>query len=242
MVDRYHVHNLLNVALKKVLNVIRDSMTYSEHREHMRPEHLLLASYRKLADEEKKERKKRKEKKDDRGVKKPSDKELLDKWLADVPDLKRAHGLKEEFSVILQLTDREKAEELTDEWLRKVSEFVDDFRAKYKKGYRGQGPWPDPFGSVPHTITEWRDSILNYINCKSMFSTRTVSNSFAEHANGRIKKAYRIGHHYSYEVLRLKCVYGGCPSGDDRGTRWTRGGCVSFVIPNRAAMEIKNQI
>jgi transposase len=212
VVDRYHVHNLLNVALKKVLDVIRDSMTYSEHREHMRPEHLLLASYRKLADEEKKEkkeRKKRKEKEEDRGVKKPSDKELVDKWLADVPDIKRAHKLKEEFSDILQLTDREKAEELTNEWLRKVSEFTDDFRAKYKNGYRGQGGWPDPFGSVPHTISEWRDSILNYINCKSMFGAGTISNSFAEHVNGRIKKAYRIGHRYSYEVLRLKCVYGG---------------------------------
>jgi len=215
VVDRYHVHNLLNVALKKVLDVIRDSMTYSEQREHMRPEHLLLASYRKLADEEKKEkeekkRKKRKKRKeDDRSVKKPSDKELLDKWLADVPDLKRAHGLKEEFSDILQLTDRGKAEELTDEWLRKVSEFVDDFRAKYQEGYRGQGGWPDPFGNVPHTISEWRDSILNYINSKSMFGAGTISNSFAEHVNGRIKKAYRIGHRYSYEVLRLKCVYGG---------------------------------
>lgn len=200
VVDRYHVHNLLNVALKKVLDVIRDSMTYSEHRERMRPEHLLLTSYRNLST---------KEEEDEHGVKQPSDKELADKWLEDVPDIKRAHGLKEEFSDILQLTDREKAEELTDEWLRKVSEFVDDFRAKYKKGYRGRGPWPDPFGNVPHTISDWRDSILNYINCKSMFDARTVSNSFAEHANGRIKEAYRIGHHYSYEVLRYKCVYGG---------------------------------
>jgi transposase len=200
VVDRYHVHNLLNVALKKVLDVIRDSMTYSEHRARMRPEHLLLTSYRNLSEEVKE---------DEHGVKQPSDKELADKWLADVPDIKRAHGLKEEFSDILQLTDRGKAEELTDEWLRKVSEFADDFRAKYKKGYRGQGPWPDPFGSVPHTISDWRDSILNYIDCKSMFGTGTVSNSFAEHLNGRIKKAYRIGHHYSYVVLRLKCVYGG---------------------------------
>lgn len=42
-----------------------------------------------------------------------------------------------------------------------------------------------------------------------MFKTKTVSNSFAEHVNGQIKKAYRIGHHYSFLVLRIKCVYGG---------------------------------
>jgi transposase len=198
VVDRYHVHSLLNVAIKGVLDVIRASMTDSERREHMRPEHLLLTGYRKLST---------KEEEDERGIKQPSEKDLVDKWLADVPDIAQAHGLKGEFSDILQLKDREKAEELTDEWLRKAYDFAEYFRGKYKKTY--PGPWPDPFGNVPHTITDWRDSILNYVDCKSMFGTRTVSNSFAEHVNGRIKEAYRVGHHYSFEVLRLKCVHGG---------------------------------
>jgi hypothetical protein len=84
---------------------------------------------------------------------------------------------------------------------------VEYFRNKYRRSYPGK--WPDPFGNVTGTITDWRDSILNYIDCKSMFNRPTVSNSFAEFANGRIKEAYALGHHYSYEVLRLKCVYGG---------------------------------
>jgi len=198
VVDRYHVHNLLNVALKGVLEVVRASMTDSERREHMRPEHLLLTSYRKLST---------KEKEGKRGVKQPSNKEMADRWLADIPDIARAHQLKGEFSDILQLTDREEAEHLTDEWLRRVCDFVEYFRGKYRNAH--PGIWPDPFGNVPHTITDWRDSILNYISCKSMFGTRPVGNSFAEHVNGRIKQAYRVGHHYSFEVLRLKCVYGG---------------------------------
>ncbi|MCA1568542.1 MAG: transposase [Acidobacteria bacterium] len=69
VVDMYHVHNQLNVALKKVLDVIRDSMTYSEHRERMRAERLLLTSYRKLS---------KKEKVNKHGVKQPSDKKLAD--------------------------------------------------------------------------------------------------------------------------------------------------------------------
>jgi transposase len=206
VVDRYHVHNLLNVALKGVLDVVRTTMTYSERREQMRPEHLLLTSYRKLSD---------KAEEDERGARRPSPKQLADRWLADVPDIAWAHRLKEEFSDILQLTDREKAEALTDAWLRQVHDFVQYFRDKYQQTFREQcqksdpRPWPDPFGNVPGTVTEWRNSILNYIDCKSMFNSRTVSNSFAEQVNGRIKKAYRVGHHYSFEVLRIKCVYGG---------------------------------
>jgi hypothetical protein len=209
VVDRYHVHNLLNVAIKEVLDVVRASMTYTEQREKMRPEHLLLASYRRLTNGAEKKKKKEAEEgtKEEVGKKDPDPKELLDKWLAEVPDLARAHRLKEDFSDILQLSDRDKAEALTDEWLRRVHEFVEYFRDKYQKSYPGQ--WPDPFGNVTGTITQWRDSILNYIVCKSKFGFATVSNSFAEFANGRIKEAYRVGHHYSYEVLRLKCVHGG---------------------------------
>jgi transposase len=41
IVDRYHVHNLLNCAIKDVLSLLRSSMSYSEQREHMRDPHLL---------------------------------------------------------------------------------------------------------------------------------------------------------------------------------------------------------
>lgn len=205
VVDRYHVHNLLNVALKQVLVVLRASMTYSEHRELMRDEHLVLASYRKLVDEHEKEKKKENE--GESGVKIPTRKELADRWLAQVPDLKLAHGLKEGISDILQLTDRGQAEGRLDVWLEEVHNFAEHFRAKYMKKHPGQ--WPDPFGNVAGTVRSWRDSILNYIDFKQMFDSRPVGNSFAEFVNGRIKLAYRVGHHYSLEVLRLKCIYGG---------------------------------
>jgi transposase len=206
VVDRYHVHNMFNVALKAVLEVFRALMTDSERREMMRPEKLLLTSYRKLSEDKEV---------DENGVEHPSPKEQTDRWLGEMPDLARAHQVREDFSDILQLTDRSKAEELTDAWLRLVHDFIQFFRAKYEAAYREErgrsdlAPWPKPFENVPGTIVEWRKYILNYIDCKFMFNSKTVSNSFAEFANGRIKEAYRVGHHYSYAVLRIKCKYGG---------------------------------
>jgi transposase len=197
VVDRYHVHNLLSVALKHVLQVIRDGMTYSEQRQHMRYEHLLLQSRYHLSDEMVKAR---------NGREKPSTREVVKSWLEDVPDIATAYWLKEEFSDILQLTDRPQAEERTDLWLEEVWEFVKHFRAKYQKAYRGN--WEDPFGNVPETISEWRPFILNYIDYKNRFEFK-ATNAFAELVNGRIKRAYRLCSGLTYEVLRMKAIYGG---------------------------------
>jgi transposase len=197
VVDRYHVHNLLSVALKQVLQVIRDGMTHTEQRQHMRYEHLLLKSRYHLSDERVK---------GGNGKEKPSAKEVVKSWLEDVPDIATAYWLKEEFSDILQLTDRLQAEERTDLWLEEIREFVKYFRAKCQKAYRGR--WEDPFGNVPETISEWRPFILNYIDYKHRFEFK-VTNAFAEFVNGRIKKAYRLCSGLTYEVLRMKVIHGG---------------------------------
>lgn len=197
IVDRYHVHNLLSVALKQVLDVVRDGMTYSEQRKFMHREHLLLTNYHQLSEERTKNK---------RGREVMSQKEAVRKWLNQVPDVARAYQLAKSFSDILQLSDREKAEKMTDIWLESASEFVDYFRAKYKKSYSGK--WQDPFGNIPNTIVDWRANILDYISYRAQYSI-TPTNAFAEFANKQIKRAYRTGNGYTYEVLRLKTVYGG---------------------------------
>lgn len=197
VVDRYHVHNLLSVALKQVLKVIRDGMSHSEQRQHMRYEYLLLKSRYHLSGERVKT---------ENGREKPSPQEVVKSWLDDVPDIAKAYWLKEEFSDILQLTDRPQAEERTNLWLEDVWEFVKHFRAKYQKTY--QDKWEDPFGNVPETIREWQPSILNYIDYKHCFGFK-ATNAFAEFVNGRIKKAYWLCNGLTYEVLRLKVIYGG---------------------------------
>lgn len=58
VVDRYHVHNLLNCGIKDVLWLIRNNMSYSEQREFMRDPTILLTSRYRLEeddDEKKKE-------------------------------------------------------------------------------------------------------------------------------------------------------------------------------------------
>lgn len=214
VVDRYHVHNMLNVALKGVLEVIRDNMTPSEQRKIMRRESLVLKNYRQLSYEKKE---------DEHGNKLPSEKEVFNRWLKNVPDLATAYWLKKEFSDILQLSDRQKAEELTDVWLERVCEFVKYFRGKYEKKYRGS--WEDPFGNVPNTITDWRAGILNYIDHKNTFEIKTT-NAFAEFANKQIRKAFKTGNGYRFAVLRVKVIHGGVlvvkrpPHPLDR--KWTR--------------------
>lgn len=197
VVDRYHVHNLLSVALKQVLQVIRDSMTYAEQRLHMRYEHLLLMSRYHLSGERRI---------DKNGKEKPSQIEVVKRWLEDVPDIATAHQLKEDFSDILQLADRQQAEARTGQWLERVWEFAQYFSAKYKKDYRGI--WQDPFANVVTTIEQWRPTILNYIDFKNRFELK-ATNAFAEFANRQIKRAYSLGNGLNYDVLRIKAIHGG---------------------------------
>lgn len=197
VVDRYHVHNLLSVALKQVLQVMRDSMTYSEQRLYMRYEHLLLMSRYHLSGERRINKS---------GKEKSSQIEVVKSWLEVVPDIASAYQLKEDFSDILQLADRQQAEERTDRWLERVCEFARYFSDKYKKNY--SGIWQDPFGNVVTSFQQWRSMILNYINFKGRFEIR-ATNAFAEFANRQIKRAYSLGNGLTYEILRLKVIYGG---------------------------------
>lgn len=197
VVDRYHVHNLLSVAFKEALEVLRDQLTHTEQRRHLRRRELLLKNYRHLSEVGGK---------DETGKKLPSEQDLVKKWLAGMPDLEAPYRLKNDFSDILQLTDRRKAEELTDLWLERAREFVGYFRTKYKKNYRGE--WKEPFGNVLQTIPQWRCEILNYIDYKRCFQTK-ATNSFAEFANKMIRRAYKAGNGYDYPVLRAKVINDG---------------------------------
>lgn len=197
IVDRFHVHNLLNCAIKHVMQVSRRGMSYSEQREYMRDPHLLLKSRYKLSDKTSADR---------RGRRKLNEKEVVEKWLEDVPALGTAYRLKEDFSDILQLKDRREAEEKFDLWMERVRQFVQEFEC----GSRGRAGRKDevPFSNVLVSIKQWREYILNYIDYKNYFGRRPT-NGFAESANRQIKRAQSLGNGYNFEVIRAKAIYGG---------------------------------
>lgn len=132
--------------------------------------------------------------------------EIRDKWFEDLPEVGTAYWLKEEFSDILQLRDRQKAEEMTDIWLGRVEEFIAQLRSKYQNG---KGKKLDcPFTNVLTTIKAWRPQILNYIDSKHINSS-AVSNFFAEHVNKKLKRAKSLGNGIAFETVRMKAIHGG---------------------------------
>jgi transposase len=196
VVDRYHVQNLLNTALKEVLAVIGAGLTVTQHRKSMRRQKLILKNRHTLADYPTR---------DGMNIL-PPEKEEVREWFETFPLLAKAYRLKEDFSDILQLNDRQVAEERTDRWLEQVDEFVETFENHYKKECKRLKKYP--FQNVTSSFRTWRPYILNYIDFKFRFNLK-VTNGFAEFANKQIKKAYAIGNGYRYDVLRTKLVHGG---------------------------------
>jgi transposase len=197
VVDRYHVHNLLNCAIKDVLSLLRKGMSESEQRKYMRDPRLLFKSRYKLSIEPKR---------DEDGRLKMPEKQIVEKWLKDMPEIETAYRLKEDFSDILQMDDRQKAEAEVDLWLERVSEFAKTFRLQGKK--KASGKDDIPFSNVLREVKIWREYILNYIDYKKRFRLKPT-NGFAESVNGQIKRALRLGNGYNYEVIRSKAIHRG---------------------------------
>ena len=195
VIDRFHVQNLLNVALKEVLDVVRESLTAKESERYMRPEHLLLRSRYHLA---------RTAQQSTEGIKE-SEQKIVDKWLGEMPDIARAYTLKEDFADILHLSNRQIAEHRTTNWLEQVGSFVDHFSKKYARHCARLRKYP--FRNVLKTVRFWRAEILNYIDYKNKFAIR-VTNAFAEYVNKEIKQADKKGNGYNFHVLRAKLIHG----------------------------------
>ncbi|MCX7173729.1 MAG: transposase [Proteobacteria bacterium] len=57
------------------------------------------------------------------------------------------------------------------------------------------------FKPIPVAWRTWRKYILNY------FDDKRITNAFTESFNAKIRRAYRNGHGYSFEVLRAKVLF-----------------------------------
>ena len=98
-------------------------------------------------------------------------------------ELKEAHILKEEFRRIFEEGDRQKASLLLEEWIKRVTE----------RGLKS-------FEKFLITLSNWKESILNYFDGK-------VTNGFVEGMNNKIKLIKRKGFgftnhkHFRYRIL-----------------------------------------
>lgn len=113
-----------------------------------------------------------------------AEQEKLDMVYETSPELKQAHVLKEEFRRIFEEEDnKENASKALEDWVNRVVE----------SGLKG-------LEKFLTTLSNWKDSILNYFNGK-------VTNGFVEGMNNKIKLIKRKGfgftnhNHFRYRIL-----------------------------------------
>jgi hypothetical protein len=163
-------------VLKAVLSGLRACKGHAWRQKHMRDPLLLL---------------KRRFQLKEKGSRKYSEKEIVKQWLEQVPEIKVAYLLKEEFCDIWELNDRRQAEERYRRWAAGVESLL-----------------PHPFGSILINVRKWHREIFNYFECHDRFPAK-LTNAFAEAANNVIKTAQRTGKGYRFWVIRAKVIHGG---------------------------------
>jgi transposase len=126
-----------------------------------------------------------------KGRNKQSEKEIVKEWLEQVPEIKVAYELKEEFCDLWELRDRREAEERYRAWAGRV-----------------EGLLPHPFGNILVSVKRWRREIFNYFKYHDGGHFK-LTNAFAESANNVVKTAQRLGKGYRFWVIRAKVIHGG---------------------------------
>lgn len=91
---------------------------------------------------------------------------------------------KERLVEILEMTDRDKADEALQHWEDNLTEQI-----------------KDDFDSIVNALSNWREEILNY------FST-DYTNVFIEATNRSIRQMHREGVRMDFETLRAKAKFG----------------------------------
>jgi transposase len=118
-----------------------------------------------------------------------SEKEFVDHWLEQVPELKVGYWIKEEFCNLYELSSSEEALQRYDEW---------EVRAKVASS---------AFDSVAHTVKIWRPLVFRYNDFKDRFPKR-VTNGPSEAVNKIIKRVRRLCIGIDFETLRAKLILG----------------------------------
>ena len=163
VVDKFHVVRMANQALDSVRKSLKANMTAKESRTLMRERYILL---------------KRKHDLNER------DSFLLDTWLSNLPELKEAYELKEEFYLIWDTDDLEQAKDRYRYWRQCC------LCSNSKNAYK----------DLLRAVDNWQDEIFNYFD-------KRLTNAYTESINSIIRQVERMGRGYSFEALRAKIIF-----------------------------------
>ncbi|MCL2876854.1 MAG: ISL3 family transposase [Betaproteobacteria bacterium] len=162
VVDKFHVVRMANDALERVRKSLRESLTPKQRRGLMRDRLVLLKRERDLNDK---------------------DRQDLDGWTKNYPELGEAYRLKEQFFAIYDTGSPDEAQSRFIQWQKSIPPEI-----------------AHAFTDIEHAWGNWSIPILNYFN-------HPVTNAYTESLNSLIRVMNRLGRGYSFEALRAKILF-----------------------------------
>ncbi|MFD2657684.1 MULTISPECIES: ISL3 family transposase [Bacillaceae] len=163
VVDKFHVVRMANQALDSVRKSLRTNMTPKGRRTLMRDRFILLKRRHDLIDRELL---------------------LLETWLGNIPDLKEAYELKEEFYKIWDTPSSQEGEKRYINWRQRcVSSNV-----------------KDAYKDLVRAVDNWNEEIFNHFD-------KRLTNAYTESINSIIRHVERLGKGYSFDSLRAKILF-----------------------------------
>jgi transposase len=163
VVDKFHVVRMANQALDSVKKALKAEISTKERRTLIRERFILL---------------KRKHDLNEREL------FLLETWLSNLPELKVAYELKEDFYFIWDTDNPDEGIKRYIEWRHRC------MSSKSKDAYK----------DLVRAVDNWQVEIFNYFD-------KRLTNAYTESINSIIRQVERMGRGYSFEALRAKILY-----------------------------------
>lgn len=163
VVDKFHVVRMANQALDNVRKSLKAHMSQKERRTLMRERFILLKRKHDLNERES---------------------FLLDTWLGNLPALKEAYELKEEFYWIWDTPDPDEGHLRYSQWRHRC------MSSNSKDAYK----------DLVRAVDNWHVEIFNYFD-------KRLTNAYTESINSIIRQVERMGRGYSFDALRAKILF-----------------------------------
>ena len=166
IIDKYHVLRCASDAVDAVRKSIGEELPPKERKVLMNGRFILLKSYQSLN---------------------PEERLNLECWMCNLPLLKLAYELKEEFYDIFDTSsNKAEAEERYDQWVPRINPDLKKF-----------------VNTLITLMATWREEIFNYFDTVTDYP---LTNTYNESMKGLIKILNQTGRGYSFNVLRAKML------------------------------------